>query len=548
MKSGEVVRKLKRWDRPFGSEPIRKEMVAAILMLPLFKGIAEAGFPDDLSPHDIIANDGRLHELKRGDAIYREGEYGSSVYVILMGGLNCVVSQGAKSNGKALPSPRQSVHNYLQGATQYIEQLSRWAKRGSKQVDEPAQDEARELEQGMIVHEAGPNDIVGLVSALGRTPRSHSAFASEHNTRVLELRWPGFRDLRYWCDEFSAATTKIYRARAIEAALRACPIFADLDQTALKAIAGHSTFQVFGDFLWSHRFQRQRGDGMSATDALDREPVIAAQGHYLDDLIVVHSGFARETRTVDFGEQNMALLKSGDSFGLDSIAESIAKDEPCKLSSSLRAVGYTEIVRIPSLVVETAVLDSKTRMLPVARQSNGYQEAALDFAFQHRFMNGTRAMLINADRCVNCDDCVRACASTHGGIARFQRRGTAMQNVLVTQACMHCTDPVCLIDCPTEAIYREPVSGIVVIDEATCIGCSACASACPYNNIQMIPRASDNGRPLLAEDGRLVQRAVKCDFCIGSKTGPACVQACPHDALTRMPPIGADDYLIQPLP
>jgi Fe-S-cluster-containing hydrogenase component 2 len=34
------------------------------------------------------------------------------------------------------------------------------------------------------------------------------------------------------------------------------------------------------------------------------------------------------------------------------------------------------------------------------------------------------------------------------------------------------------------------------------------------------------GQPLL--------RATKCDFCVEEATGPACQQACPHDALVRL--------------
>jgi Fe-S-cluster-containing hydrogenase component 2 len=31
-----------------------------------------------------------------------------------------------------------------------------------------------------------------------------------------------------------------------------------------------------------------------------------------------------------------------------------------------------------------------------------------------------------------------------------------------------------------------------------------------------------------------VVKAAKCDLCVEQLTGPACVQACPHDALTRV--------------
>jgi Fe-S-cluster-containing hydrogenase component 2 len=35
-------------------------------------------------------------------------------------------------------------------------------------------------------------------------------------------------------------------------------------------------------------------------------------------------------------------------------------------------------------------------------------------------------------------------------------------------------------------------------------------------------------------DGELIQKATKCDLCSEQLGGPACVRACPHDALRRV--------------
>ena len=39
---------------------------------------------------------------------------------------------------------------------------------------------------------------------------------------------------------------------------------------------------------------------------------------------------------------------------------------------------------------------------------------------------------------------------------------------------------------------------------------------------------------LFDDDGVQIQRAEKCDLCIGRSGGPSCERACPHDALTRV--------------
>ena len=91
-----------------------------------------------------------------------------------------------------------------------------------------------------------------------------------------------------------------------------------------------------------------------------------------------------------------------------------------------------------------------------------------------------------------------------------------------------------MIGCPTGAISRDSAGGQVVINDITCIGCSTCANSCPYNNIQMVEIRDARGEPLLDQEKKPVTKAAKCDLCLEQPAGPACVRACPHDALTRL--------------
>ena len=71
---------------------------------------------------------------------------------------------------------------------------------------------------------------------------------------------------------------------------------------------------------------------------------------------------------------------------------------------------------------------------------------------------------------------------------------------MVANACMHCADPVCMIGCPTGAIHRSELGGMVVINDDTCIGCATCANSCPYNNIRMVEIGDLDGTPLMDPD------------------------------------------------
>ena len=121
----------------------------------------------------------------------------------------------------------------------------------------------------------------------------------------------------------------------------------------------------------------------------------------------------------------------------------------------------------------------------------------MEFLTEHRYFNGTATMLIDLDRCTRCDDCVRACASTHDNNPRFLRHGPTNGRIMVANACMHCADPVCMIGCPTGAIHRSLSVGSVVINDLTCIGCGSCANSCPYDNIRLVAIRELDGRPVL---------------------------------------------------
>ena len=106
---------------------------------------------------------------------------------------------------------------------------------------------------------------------------------------------------------------------------------------------------------------------------------------------------------------------------------------------------------------------------------------------------------------------------------------------MIANACMHCTDPVCMIGCPTGAIHRVSLEGQVAINDRTCIGCQTCANNCPYHNIRMVEIRDDQGAPILdRETLSPIIKATKCDLCVDQRVGPACQNACPHDALKRV--------------
>jgi formate dehydrogenase iron-sulfur subunit len=114
--------------------------------------------------------------------------------------------------------------------------------------------------------------------------------------------------------------------------------------------------------------------------------------------------------------------------------------------------------------------------------------------------------------------------------------------VFAMRRCLHCLEPACASACPTTALYRQD-DGPVTYNADLCIGCRYCVWACPWGvptaewnslapKIQKCTHCADrcdqplptarNGVALTADESTRFKNEIQV---------PACVKACPADAL-----------------
>lgn len=558
-----AVSRPQRWDVPFG-EPLRDDAVDRLLSIEPFASIDAASFPASLPLREILRNDARLQHYAPGDIIVREGDYGNSAFLILAGRVRVVLAGLApevlgrkeqKRIGWLAAMVQSLTRSRIAEVRDYSKQLSEThaitAERGDP--DHPhifLQDVPRVLEATDTVT-LDPGEMFGELAALTRSPRTATVFAEKEAT-LLEIRWQGLRDLMRRTDALRQHVERLYRQNSLLVHLRETPLLADLPAEQLAIVADATQFESHGAFDWNESYasavKRRPGD------AIVDEPLIAEEGTPADGLILIRSGFARQSRRYGNGHRTAAYLGRGQSFGLAEAVVAAGSGVPVNWNDSLRALGYVDVLRIPQRVLEEAVFPfvrPEALAEAVKRQStyaaavcestsniaeqSGVDQSLLEFLVDHRLLNGQQAMAINLDRCTRCDDCVRACAATHDNNPRFVRQGHRHGPLMIAQACMHCVDPVCMIGCPTGAIGRDGLSGVVQINDRTCIGCSTCANSCPYDNIQMVEVRDPSGATLLdAATQQPIAKATKCDLCSGLPGGPACQRACPQDALVRL--------------
>jgi len=162
-------------------------------------------------------------------------------------------------------------------------------------------------------------------------------------------------------------------------------------------------------------------------------------------------------------------------------------------------------------------------------------------------------VVVDLTRCVGCRSCEAACNkeqdlpepekpfddfSVFDELLHGQKRRTDETRFTVVnryevpdldhplfrkKQCFHCNEPACLTSCFVNAYTKTP-EGAVIYNQKVCVGCRTCMVACPFYI------------PTFKYSSAFKPQVMKCIFCYDTrlKEGkpPACVEACPQEALT----------------
>jgi len=140
-------------------------------------------------------------------------------------------------------------------------------------------------------------------------------------------------------------------------------------------------------------------------------------------------------------------------------------------------------------------------------------------------MNKARyGFVIDVSRCIDCRACLVACRAENDvplGYTRIRVHDSgvagefpAISRMFVPANCMHCDEPPCVEVCPSGATYKDPQSGLVLVDQEACIGCGLCVEACPYEARYQDPRRG------------VVDKCNACQPRLERGEQPACVATC----------------------
>jgi len=285
---------------------------------------------------------------------------------------------------------------------------------------------------------------------------------------------------------------------------------------------------------------------------------LCAEGDKADGLYLIRRGSVTISRLIGRKDVVLSYVAAGNIVGEMALMSGTLR------SATVRATVYTEVImlesaRVTDMLAHNDLARAQLEALFKERlRSNQAMEEApesgslINFLMQQGAGEATDLLLIDESLCTRCNNCEKACSDTHGGTSRLDREtGPTFANIHVPTSCRHCEHPLCMKDCPPDAIHRSANGEVFISD--SCIGCGNCERNCPYGVIRMAPLDPERRKPsLLAwlllgigtepgmetpfEGEGVVKKAVKCDMCRDLPAGPACVRACPTAAAFRVGP------------
>ena len=465
--------------------------------------------------------------IKAGGTLCKEGEYGSTAFLIMSGKLEVYLAaqRGAVRNRSA-----GGLDGFFGGIRTFTEKIGGNAFLGDSG--------GASLSEDQRIFMTPEDLIVGEMTCLNRYPRSATVKAVE-DTEVLEIK----RNVLFMLQRNAVSREKleqVYRKRSLNKRLANLDLFSGLPSEDVDMMV---------------QWLAPRVDLVT----VDPGQTIFKQSEIAEDFFIVALGFVKVSQNYGRGERVLNYLGPGHSFGeIGLLADFDHENVPGARrtrTATCSALDHVELIRVSSEVFDELItrspslrqsMEAKAKeLLARDRKTNRHLNsiASQDYLEQGLYM-AQSLLVLDLERCTRCDECTKACSDTHDGVTRLIRDGLRFDKYLIASSCRSCMDPYCLVGCPVDAIHRSGKSLEIEIEDY-CIGCGLCASNCPYGNINMhgFPKMELNDKGKLKKvydhvDGKKLpvvqQRATTCDLCTSVDGKPSCVYACPHDAAHRM--------------
>jgi CRP-like cAMP-binding protein/thioredoxin reductase/Fe-S-cluster-containing hydrogenase component 2 len=377
--------------------------------------------------------------------------------------------------------------------------------------------------EGRKVATLTAGNFFGEMSLISGRRRTATAIA-EGPVRIIEVPRKAILKLLYTSPRVKEIVDQAFLIRAIQGYL-----FGDTPASLLGDLASKATLMT-----------------------LARDAVVFKEGDPGDAFYLIRNGMVKIAKTSNDKEIVLSYLVAGNFFGESALLEGAPR------TATVTTIFPAELIRLskrdfdqflsahPDLRQKLLKKLEERRVLSLIAEATPGSGSILNDLIREEVVMGTHSLIIDNHKCVRCSNCIRACEGVHAdGQSRLSLTGIQLYNLLAPNSCWQCQNPMCMLDCPPDALARDPRGEVYI--RSNCIGCGNCEKNCPYGNIFMVhPKHSGGGlfgwiRGLFRKEREArdeVERtlAVKCDLCREISGGPACVRSCPTGAAIRLTP------------
>lgn len=381
------------------------------------------------------------------------------------------------------------------------------------------------------VFELGAGSFFGEMGLISGRKRAATVEAGAENTVLLETKRNQILKLMGSVGTLKNAIDSVFFLRIMKAS-----VFPSADVRELGYVVQNSEVKNF-----------------------NKGEVLFREGDPGEDLYIILKGSVKVSRKNERGvDVAQTYIPAGNYVGEMALigdaprSATVSAAVRCETLKITKTVFERLLQQNPAVRSEVSRMAQKRAVENIISVRDSHSGGVLDFMLQQGVSDANNVLLIDSDLCVGCDNCEKACAATHNGYSRLDRKkGKSFASIQVPISCRHCENPLCMLDCPPDALTRMS-SGEVMIKD-TCIGCGNCVSNCPYDVIQLVyDKPKESAFSLFKifsskteEKEKGPAKAAKCDMCATLEGGPACVRSCPTGAAIRANPQMMMDLLLQ---
>lgn len=414
----------------------------------------------------------------------------------------------------------------------------------------------REYRDGEIILRQNDYTSDFLVISSGRVELWKRPEQSAQEVRVAELTAGNFfGEMSLISGRRRTATAKaIGETRLIEIPRKAILKLLASAPRARALVDQAFMLRAFGGYLFPGIPEAQLGAlvDRATVESVGKDAVIFREGDPSDAFYLIRNGMVKISKKSGDKEVILSYLVAGNFFGEAALFSDAAT------TATVSAIFPSDLIKLSKrdfvsfLAAHPDLREAPLRKLEDRRIAGLIAEGTpgsgniLGDLIREEVVMGTQTLIIDEHKCIRCSNCVSACEGVHeDGQARLSLTGIKFYNLLAPNSCWQCENPLCMLDCPPDAITRDPRGEVYI--KSNCIGCGNCERNCPYDNIFMVHKepkrslfgwvASLFGKASKPDVEQTV--AVKCDLCREISGGPACVRNCPTGAAIRLTP---DEY------